>query len=124
MAARWKKRHPLRTKRQRSQELQPHEHLELPDDAVVIPSPPGAKMSEVILEFIEPDFDLSRDLEALKKLLTAATIAWNAALVSGAEREELLREALLTAPPEARLMMRAFLEQMIQRKLNHFASNT
>jgi len=61
--------------------------------------------------------------EDLTKLVGVAVIAWNAALVAGNERKELIENAVEVAPPEIRQDMKAIVEEMIQRKETHFAHN-
>ena len=93
-------------------------------DNVVIATPPGErKMSEVLLEFIEPYSGQWTTQEQLEKLLAVALVAWNAALFSGSERDKFLQEMVQTMPPDVRPAMRAIVDEMMQRKLAHFASN-
>jgi hypothetical protein len=94
------------------------------EDARVVVSPPGErKMSEVLLEFVEPYSGQWRTEEEFKKLLTVAVIAWNAALHSGSQRDEFIQDMVRAVPPEVRPDMRAIIEEMIQRKVSRFASN-
>jgi hypothetical protein len=89
---------------------------------MIIDNPPGeAKMSEVLMEFIEPYMPHAQTREALDKLLALATVAWNAALRSGSERDDFLRSMEQTLPQEARADMRSILGEMITRKETHFA---
>jgi hypothetical protein len=90
---------------------------------MVVVSPPGeVKMSEVLLEFLEPYDNLWKTEEQLHKLLTIAMVAWNAALVSGRRRDELLQGTLAALPPEARGDGRMLIEEMIRRKEAQFAN--
>jgi hypothetical protein len=87
-------------------------------------SPTGeTKMSEVLMEFVEPYDDQWTTEEQLKKLLILAVIAWNAAIYSGSEREQFIQDMVKAVPPELRPEMRAIVEEMIQRKLSYFAGN-
>jgi hypothetical protein len=119
MAARKKKKKRDRKKRLRARKPGfPH----LPPDSTVIANPPGeAKMSEVLLEFIEPYTDERSTTEDLKKVLSVATLAWNLALFPEAERPARLQEIEAAVPPDVRPTMRAFVEEMLQRKLTYFA---
>jgi hypothetical protein len=90
----------------------------------MIVAPQGVKkMSEVLLEFVEPYLSECRTEEELKKLFTVALVAWNAALVTGAPRTELIQGALQVVPPEVRPDMQAFIEELIRRKETFFADN-
>jgi len=59
-------------------------------------------MSEVLLEFVESYSRYWRTKEDLNKLLSVAVIAWNAALLAGNERKEIIENALKAAPHEVR----------------------
>ncbi len=50
-------------------------------------------------------------------------IAWDAALVSGSEREELLNSTLADMPVEIREDARSILLELIHRKETYFADN-
>src|SRR6267142_6169291 len=96
----------------------------LRDGSVMIRTPVGEKrMSEVLLEFVEPYSDHWKTAEDLKKVLGVAVLAWNAALYPGPEREKLLREMVAMVPPDAGADFRSFVEEMIQRKVSRFAAN-
>lgn len=81
----------------------------------------GIKMSEVIENFIEPYMDLADTEANLRKLLTLAGLAWNTALFPKEERAKMLDDGLATLPPEARPGLKAFVEEMIKRKDQHFS---
>lgn len=81
------------------------------------------KMSEVLIDFIEPYSEYWETEEELSKLLSLAIVAWNAALFSGTERKEFIERMLKVVPPIVRQDMRAIIEEMMQRKEKHFASN-
>jgi hypothetical protein len=56
-------------------------------------SPAGErKMSEVLLQFIEPYRELAQDDAALKKLIALGVVAWNTALLPESERGAALDE--------------------------------
>ena len=82
-----------------------------------------AKMSEVLLDFVEPYMESAATEEELRKLLTLASAAWNAALLPPTEREKIVRETEETLPAEVRHDYRAILEPLIERKQEHFAEN-
>src|SRR5262249_192384 len=90
----------------------------------VVVSPRGKeKMSEVLLEFVEPHMHEANTPEAMRALLRMGTIAWNAAIIPEDKREELLRDALDKTPPEQREIMEPLVRMFIQRKLQFFADN-
>jgi hypothetical protein len=53
----------------------------------------GRKMSEVLLEFIEPYLHYAQTGEILDRLVTTAVLAWNASLLPEEKRAEFLDEA-------------------------------
>jgi hypothetical protein len=94
------------------------------DGSEILVQPSGqTKMSEVLLEFLEPYSRYSRTNEDLNKLLGIAVIAWNAALLPENERKEIIENALKAAPLEIRQDMKAIVDEMIERKETHFAHN-
>src|SRR5260370_18579117 len=80
-------------------------------------------MSKVLEEFVEPYKELATTDVAMRKLLTVACVAWNAALLPPAEREKMIRESEKTLPAEMRQDYRAILEPLIERKEVQFADN-
>jgi hypothetical protein len=97
---------------------------ELPENALLVESPPGEKMSEVLLDFIEPYTDESTDdVDNLRKVLVVAIVAWNAAIVPRAEGEKLIESCLNSLPEPVRADGRAWLDELIRRKQQHFADN-
>jgi hypothetical protein len=121
MSSRKKKK--KRDKKKRSHLLKPR----LPqgfEDTVVIESPPGQKkMSEVLLDFVEPYSDQWRNEAELRTLLNIATLVWNASLLTGSQREEAIQDMIQAVPPEGRVDFRRILDDMIQRKMALFAGN-
>jgi hypothetical protein len=94
------------------------------EGATILEMPPGErKMSEVLLEFIEPYTDQCPTEDALGKLVTVGVVAWNAALESGSKRQEFIDHMVEAVPPEARPAMRGIIAELIQRKLAYFAGN-
>ena len=81
------------------------------------------KMSEVLEEFIEPYMGQWKTLDDLSKLLNVAAIAWNMALAPAKERETSIQEMMEKVPSDARAGLREVIEEMVRRKLAHFASN-
>jgi hypothetical protein len=96
----------------------------LPGDFLVVEPPAGTrKMSEVLWDFLQPYVDTLRDDEALQKLLNLGIIAWNAAIVTGSKRDELIEGLMESVEPELRPGMRTILDEMIRRKDALFATN-
>jgi hypothetical protein len=96
----------------------------LPGDTMIVVSPPGqAKMSEVLVEFLEPYSEHWRTVEEFRKLVSVGAVAWNAALLPRSEREAFLQEMVQAVPPEVRQDMRSIVEEMIHRKETYFADN-
>jgi hypothetical protein len=119
-----KKKNRRDRKKKRSQARKPgFSRQGLPDDFKIVPAVGGEKMSEVLLEFIEPYSDKWKNEEELSKLLALAIVAWNAATFSGSERDAFIEEMAQALPADARPFMRAIVMEMLQRKLLHFASN-
>ena len=121
MAARKKNKKHDRKKKRR----QPPVRASLPaglfsEDVVVIENPAGqAKMSEVLMQFIEPY--PWRTKEELDRLLSVATLAWNVGMFPASERNGLVEQIVKTFPPAGQAQMRAFVTEMVQRKLSRFA---
>jgi len=49
-------------------------------------------MSEVLRQFVDPCWHIPDDEESMRKLITTALVAWNAALLPEAERAAYLGE--------------------------------
>jgi hypothetical protein len=81
----------------------------------------GIKMSEVIESFIDPYLDSMDTEDSLRNLLALAGMAWNTALFPKEQRAAALDDALAAIPPEIRADARAFVEEMIKRKDQHFS---
>ena len=94
------------------------------DGCKIVVQPTGeTKMSEVLLEFIEPYSQYWKTKEDLTKLLAVAVIAWNAARLPGGERKEIIENTGKAIPPEILEDTKAIIEMMIERKEMHFAHN-
>jgi hypothetical protein len=86
--------------------------------------PPGVeKMSDVFCEFLEPYWHLWETEDQLHKLLTLGMAAWNAAIVTGEKRENLIRGLEELLPPEARAEFRSSLEDMCRHKRLRYPDN-
>jgi hypothetical protein len=96
------------------------------DDPALIIEPPGhEKMSEVLEDFAAPYLDQATTFDAYDRVFTAAVVAWNAALVSAAKRQEVIDIALAKIPAEERghAELRAFLQELIHRKERLYPRN-
>jgi hypothetical protein len=119
-----KKRKQKQRRRPGRAKLTPKLTQGLPENTEVISTPGGQeKMSEVLLEFVEPYLQHGRTEEAVNKLLTVALVAWNAALVTGSQRDKLIQDTLQAVPAEVRPVMKNIIEEMMRRKETHFANN-
>jgi hypothetical protein len=94
----------------------------------LVVNPPGQeRMSDVLDDFVSPYADSAATKEEFETLLTLAITAWNAALLPEAERSQMLEEVLGKGlpgfPKSLRKDLRAFVDELIIRKLTHFAAN-
>jgi hypothetical protein len=120
-----KKKDQRKQKKKRARQArlraQKHESASLGSIQVM---PPGAeKMSEVILDFLEPWSQQCRTDADLEKLLPVALVAWNAAIASGSARDELIGSTLETIPREAQQDYLNIVGEMIRHKERYFAAN-
>ena len=95
---------------------------ELPEKTKFLYNPAGhIKMSEVLMEFIEPYEDMLNSEEDYRKIISTALVAWNAALLPEPERramvDQIIDEAFSFAADDARLII----DELIRRKERHFA---
>ena len=95
---------------------------ELPEKTAFIYNPPGQiKMSEVLMDFIEPYESMLHSEEDYRKIISTALVAWNAALLPEPERREMvdsiIDEAFSSAADDARLVI----DELSRRKERHFA---
>jgi hypothetical protein len=93
----------------------------------VVNPPDAEKMSDVLDDFVAPYEPSAETKDDYEKLLTLAATAWNAALLPEAKRpqmlEEVLGKELPGVPKNLRKDLRAFINELIARKLTHFAAN-
>ena len=87
---------------------------------------PGApeKMSEVLMEFLEPHVEKCKTAEEIRKLVLLGIVAWNAAVAPPAEGERLIRDTMGTMPPDVRKDYLSVIADLMERKLAFFADNT
>jgi len=82
------------------------------------------KLSAAILKLIEPHRELAPTYAAYNLLIALAIVAWNAALVEGEERQNMLDRllgvALKTENEKTRAEVRQFMNELIKRKERYF----
>ncbi|MDH7486646.1 MAG: hypothetical protein QHJ81_10280 [Anaerolineae bacterium] len=80
-------------------------------------------MSKVLWRFIEPYREFADTEEALRKLLTLAILAWDAALLPKEERPHMIDKVFQTLPPdeELRIGLRGIVDELIERKERYFS---
>jgi hypothetical protein len=116
-----------RNKRQAKRQRRIRRHrpaAHLPPNTKIIKTPASAaKISGVLMDFVEPYREPPETLEEMQKLLTLAVLAWNAGLLPSDKREQFFKRTEEALPPEARPKYRTVLEPMIQRKEEQFADD-
>ena len=126
---------PRKRKRKKKQEPEQRQAFEALKQRVkqssfgveeVIVEPKGAvRMSEVLSEFVEPYLQDAVTEEDYHKVLTLATMAWNASFLPEEQREKMITDVMDKGLPEADAKLKADLrkvvDEMIARKQVHFA---
>lgn len=97
-------------------------------EAMAIAQPgAGPKLSAALLEFVAPYRHTAKNAEAFGKLITLAIVAWNAAIMAGADGQKMVDTALAVigkeAGEEARKVAAGLLAELMRRKLSHFAGD-
>lgn len=92
--------------------------LTLPENVRLVPSPPGMpKMSELIVELIDPFADAcDDDPAAIRNLVMLGATAWNAAVYGPEKGASLVKGLVETFPPADRSTGAAILASLILRK--------
>lgn len=94
---------------------------------IVEPSSDEEKMSAVILKFVEPYRELVQSKQAFEQLIVVAMVAWNASLLEGHARQELLDLFKGALPSDSDQEWQPEIEQLLaklmRRKARHFADN-
>jgi hypothetical protein len=80
-------------------------------------------MSAALIDFMEIDSQVWPDEELLRKTILLGMVAWNAAVASGASREDLIQSTVATLPPNVRAEARVHLDALIKRKESLFPDN-
>jgi hypothetical protein len=84
---------------------------------LVVVNPRGEiKMSEVLLDFIQPEWNRCANEDAMQKLLTLGIAAWNAALLPLDKRADFLDDLATSFPADLRSTFLCVIEPLIRRK--------
>jgi hypothetical protein len=90
----------------------------------VIYQPQGkAKMSQVIIDYIEPYLDSVDTYIEYDNLVGFAVLVWNIALLPQNEQKKFISEILGNFSQTDALKLKPILEELLRRKKNHFADN-
>lgn len=100
----------------------------VPPGTRVVYEPAGReKMSGVLEDFVEPYRDATETLDDFRKLLSLASVAWNAALLPEGQRpamiDQMVEAGFSRADESDRAWVRQLIESMVRRKQEHFAEN-
>lgn len=85
-----------------------------------------AKMSEVLIDFIDPYVEYAETYEAYQKLVMVAIVAWNTALFPEKKQKAMVKKmmkSLSLSRSDAR-DMKGITKELIERKNTHFAEHT
>ena len=85
-----------------------------------------AKMSEVVIDFIEPYVEYAETYEAYQKLVMVAIVAWNTTLLPEKKQKAMVKKMIksLSLPRSDARDMKGIIEELIERKNKHFAEHT
>ncbi|NPV81873.1 MAG: hypothetical protein HPY52_16705 [Firmicutes bacterium] len=92
----------------------------------VVPRPEGMeKMSEVLLEFVQPYMKSAKTRKAFDSLLAIATASWNCALLDEKGSHELsdqiVNAVVSCEDKQGQVVIRRVMNELIERKKRHFA---
>lgn len=85
--------------------------------------PGQERMSEVLLDFLDPYLSGEETKEELETMIRIGIIGWNAALISEEKRRTMVDDVMGRAPAEARAYAKRFLGELVERKQAYFADN-
>jgi hypothetical protein len=94
------------------------------DHEIVYAPEQADKMSEVLLDFIEPYKQFADTTEAMHRLISMALVAWNAALLPEAEQGDSLKQISKALPADTVDDFYAIVGEMIERKNRFFSDYT
>src|SRR5689334_22891293 len=96
-----------------------------PSDTPLLVELPGSfKMSDGLKELVAPYWETCQTPEALDEMLTMGMVAWNAALLTGNEREQMIQDMLKVLPADTHADARRILTSLIRRKEQLFPTVT
>jgi DNA-binding Lrp family transcriptional regulator len=83
------------------------------------------KMSEVVIDFIEPYVEYAETYEAYQKLVMVAIVAWNTALFPEKKQKAMVKKMMKSPslPRSDALDMKGIIQELIERKNEHFAEH-
>jgi hypothetical protein len=87
-------------------------------------SPGTLKMSEVIIEFLEPYQEYATTYETQRILTMLGLSAWNASLLSEDEAQAMIDDITKAQPRAVRKKMIGIIEELMERKKKYFAEYT
>jgi hypothetical protein len=98
-------------------------------DAQVQINPKGMpRMSQVLIDFLDPFLTGEESLNTYRTAMTIACTAWNASLLPPPERERIMRRAGKMVPggprSEERATFEAMFKALMQRRIEDFAEIT
>jgi hypothetical protein len=109
-----------KARREKIARMQRQSHGEVLFD---VPRSGLVSMSAALIDFMEIDSQEWPDEELLRKTILLGMVAWNAAVASGASREDLIQSTLATLLPNLRAEARFHLDALIKQKESLFPDN-
>jgi len=84
------------------------------------------KMSEVLVDLIEPYVEYAETYEAYQKLVTVAVVAWNNSLLPERNHKPIIKKTIksLSLLRSDAQDMKRIIEELIERKKKHFPEHT
>lgn len=96
-------------------------------DIEIVEASNQEKMSAVILRFVEPYKATATSKEAYEKLIVFAMVAWNASILEGVARQQIIdtirKEILSSSGEKGSQDLDEMLTMLMQRKERYFADN-
>ena len=83
------------------------------------------KMSQVVIDFIEPYVEYAETYEAYQKLVSVAIVAWNTALFPEKKQKAIVKKMMksLSLPRSDARDMKGIIQELIERKNERFAEH-
>jgi hypothetical protein len=99
------------------------EHGLLAGQKVVVEPSSEVKMSEVIMDFVEPYRDYAHTYEEFNELIALAVVTWNAALLPEDEGEKMVDRLTGVFSPSEAEDFKEIVETLMERKRRYFSDN-